>query len=201
MCAVFSHPDCHRRSSGRHAAQLRAPCLSRLHSRPQHAHDTRSPSITHRTTSTGPLRVADTMVSHVSSPMHARRLGNCDDDTRRQAHTHRPPAHEVSGQARRLFLSMCRRRPRDVSSVVHPHPASSSSSLPPIWISYTRTYTALRRDIKCRISRPRHFYKHATHRFERDATCATPKQTGGTQAYVTSGGGAASVTTAFSRAR
>ena len=45
MCAVFSRPDSHRRSSGRHAAQLRAPCLSRLHSRPQHAHDTRSPSI------------------------------------------------------------------------------------------------------------------------------------------------------------
>ena len=201
MCAVFSHPDCHRRSSGRHAAQLRAPCLSRLHSRPQHAHDTRTPSITHRTPSTGSFRVADTMVSHVPSTMHARRLGSCDDDTGRQAHTHRPPAHEVSGQARRLFLSVCRRRPRDVSSVVHPHPTSSSSPVPPGWVPYTRTYTALRRDAKCRIPHPRHFNGHTTHRFERDATCATPKQTGGTQAYVTSGGGAASVTTAFSRAR
>jgi len=201
MCAVFSHPDCHRRSSRRHAAQLRAPCLSRLHSRPQHAHDTRSPSITYRTPSSGSFRVADTMVSHVPSTMHARRLGSSDDDTRRQARTHRPPRHKVSGQARELFLSMYRRRPRDVSSVVHPHPASSSSSIPPIWISYTRTYTALRRDIKCRISHPRHFHGHPTHRFERHATCATPKQAAGARTHVASRWRAATVTTAFSRAR
>ena len=198
---MFPHTDSHGRSSGRHAAQLRAPCLSRLHSRPQHAHDTRSPSITHRTPSTGSFRVTDTMVSHVPSPMHARRLENCDDDTRRQAHTHRPPAHEVSGHARRLFLSMYRRRPRDMSSVVHPHPASSSSSIPPIWISYIRTYTALYRDIKCRISHPRHFHGHPTHRFERYATRATPKQAARTRTHVASRWRAATVTTAFSRAR